>query len=34
VQLTAARIYFQTGNKDNRSCLAIRENIITERIRN
>lgn len=34
VQLTAARFYFQTGNKDNGSCLTIKENIVTERIRN
>lgn len=34
VQSAAARVCFQTGNKDNGSCLIIEENIITERIWN
>lgn len=32
VQFTAARVCFQTGNKDNGSCLTVEENITTERI--
>lgn len=34
VQVTAARVCFQPGNKDNGSCLTIEENITTERIWN